>query len=38
MRKLAKEAGLVVATLYNLYGVREEILDAPSWMSSIRSI
>ncbi|HIF92317.1 MAG: TetR/AcrR family transcriptional regulator [Myxococcales bacterium] len=28
MRKLAKEAGLAVATLYNLFGVREEILDA----------
>jgi len=28
MRKLAKEAGLAVATLYNLFGVREEILQA----------
>jgi AcrR family transcriptional regulator len=28
MRKLAKEAGLAVTTLYNLFGVREEILQA----------
>ncbi len=28
MRKLAKEAGLSVTTLYNLFGVREEILQA----------
>ena len=28
MRKLATEAGLSVTTLYNLYGVRDEILHA----------
>ncbi len=28
MRKLAAEAGLSVTTLYNLYGVRDEILNA----------
>ena len=28
MRKLAREAGLSVTTLYNLFGVREEILQA----------
>jgi AcrR family transcriptional regulator len=28
MRRLANEAGLSVTTLYNLYGVREEILQA----------
>ena len=28
MRKLAKEAGLAVTTLYNLFGVRDEILQA----------